>query len=754
VQKLLIASGCNNNSISRTTGFNGVMKQYTFDIYKRPSTEKQTINGVDYTTSFTYTNYGQISKITYPSGLDIFTNYDVNGYLLSKNYISNLPKTQLFRNGIIDGEGKYTSYILGNNITTNKTYSNDFLTANNTPGIQNLYYNFDAATSRLMQRTDNNKTQFENFSYDNLNRLTGFNVNNNQYRASTLFDGDNGNSIGNIAAKTDAGYYKYKTDKIHAVAYTMEQPVPGQSAVFPPPISAIPQVQQLITYTPFLKAQSITEDNYQLNFTYGPDYERVKTELLFNGNAQETRYFLGDYEIQIKNGITREIHYVSGGEGLCAILVKENGVTTPYVIYTDHLGSIVSVTDTKGNIIAEQNFDAWGRRRPANKWYTYYPAGAGNMVSLPDWLYRGYTGHEMLPQFNLINMNGRIYDPILGRMLSPDNYVSTPYGTQGYNRYAYGMNNPLTYTDPDGNFPWAAVIIGAAIGGFSKAVQYDMSGKSFFGGFWRGAIVGAAGGYAAAMAPIGILPGAGFGAGVGAVLGAANALLDGNNVWRSTIKGAIFGGIAGGITGGVEANKLGANVWTGQRPDHYLLVSECIPNGTGGSAPYTEDYLNKLYNQNYAGTPGVSWMTTKMPKGTEVLPDGSWIVKDKRVLAATQFRSWANGNSSRMMFSQAAFASKERLAFCMAHELGHVTHIYLGLTKYAYQETSNVGNDPLLDTEGHLAIQNMTNQLVYKNGWDIYTLKLPQAEGNSILTASPSLLNPLSFLIKKIVFPR
>lgn len=33
---------------------------------------------------------------------------------------------------------------------------------------------------------------------------------------------------------------------------------------------------------------------------------------------------------------------------------------------------------------------------------------------------RGYTGHEHLTQFGLINMNARLYDPALGRFLSPD----------------------------------------------------------------------------------------------------------------------------------------------------------------------------------------------------------------------------------------------------------------------------------------------------------------------------------------------
>jgi RHS repeat-associated protein len=65
-------------------------------------------------------------------------------------------------------------------------------------------------------------------------------------------------------------------------------------------------------------------------------------------------------------------------------------------------------------------------------------------------LNRGFTGHEHLAEFGLINMNGRMYDPILGRMLSPDNFIQDADYTQSYNRYSYCLNNPLKYTDPSG----------------------------------------------------------------------------------------------------------------------------------------------------------------------------------------------------------------------------------------------------------------------------------------------------------------
>ena len=55
-----------------------------------------------------------------------------------------------------------------------------------------------------------------------------------------------------------------------------------------------------------------------------------------------------------------------------------------------------------------------------------------------------------LPWFGLMNMNARLYDPAVGRFLSPDPLVQSPDNTQNYNRYSYCLNNPLRRTDESG----------------------------------------------------------------------------------------------------------------------------------------------------------------------------------------------------------------------------------------------------------------------------------------------------------------
>lgn len=82
-------------------------------------------------------------------------------------------------------------------------------------------------------------------------------------------------------------------------------------------------------------------------------------------------------------------------------------------------------------------------------------------------------GHEMLNEFNLINMNGRVYDPVLGRFLSPDKYVQEGDNSQNYNSYSYCLNNPLKYADPSGDvFVLDDFIAITAMGAIEKMSNY------------------------------------------------------------------------------------------------------------------------------------------------------------------------------------------------------------------------------------------------------------------------------------------
>ncbi|NOY48316.1 MAG: RHS repeat-associated core domain-containing protein, partial [Chlorobi bacterium] len=138
-----------------------------------------------------------------------------------------------------------------------------------------------------------------------------------------------------------------------------------------------------------------------------------------------------------------------GGDAYSApvVAVKEGSTTTYFYLLRDYLGNITHQVNTLNTVVAEYNFDAWGRRRNATNWSYTLDSNDKDLFAG-----RGFTAHETLPWFKLVNMNGRLYHPVVGRFLSPDNYVQSPDFTQSYNRYSYCLNNPLSYTGPSGNY--------------------------------------------------------------------------------------------------------------------------------------------------------------------------------------------------------------------------------------------------------------------------------------------------------------
>ena len=186
-------------------------------------------------------------------------------------------------------------------------------------------------------------------------------------------------------------------------------------------------------------------------------------------------------------------YYVSGTDGNAAVYVSDPGYQEKaYCIETDHLGSITALYDQYGTKCFSASYDVWGKRT----------VGIDNVG-----FDRGFTGHEHIDEIGLINMNGRMYDPNLGRFLSPDNYIQSPDNPQNYNRYSYCLNNPLRYTDPSGESIVGAIIFGSIIGAYSGGVlanegNFDptmwdwQSGKTWgymVGGMLTGALSGAAG---------------------------------------------------------------------------------------------------------------------------------------------------------------------------------------------------------------------------------------------------------------------
>jgi len=247
-----------------------------------------------------------------------------------------------------------------------------------------------------------------------------------------------GSGYGNITGKTDVGTYDY-TGGVHKV-----------TSVTNPTVLMQNRSKQHIEYTKFNKVGYIRDSlntgaERELFITYGPDQQRVKTLHKEDGRDVKTKYFaLGQYEKEIDStGNVRELYYISGSDGVVAALQRMNEQDSIFYINKDHLGSFDVITNPDGSVREMYNYDPWGRRRNPADW-------SYNNVPEEFFLDRGFTGHEHLDKLGLINMNGRVYDPVMALFLSPDNFVQSPDLTQNFNRYTYCLNSPLKYSDPTG----------------------------------------------------------------------------------------------------------------------------------------------------------------------------------------------------------------------------------------------------------------------------------------------------------------
>ena len=406
-----------------------------------------------------------------------------------------------------------------------------------------MTFSFQSGTSNLLSRTGMT-SQTETFTYDDLDRLTQVSGGDAQ-TVSYLDDG-------NIYEKTGPGVYTYGQSHPHAVTNVTN------------PLGSISSTTQTAAYTPFGKIETLSDNGYVLSFTYGPDEERWKTVLQHNGTTIRTTLYADGYERITENGQTRHFYYLDGG----VIYVLNDGETngTFYYSFTDHLGSITRIYTKNGTKVFSAEYDAWGKQTVTTNTLGFH---------------RGYTGHEMLPEFGLINMNGRLYDPILGRFLSPDNYVQMPDFSQSFNRYSYCLNNPLKYTDPSGEIVWwvAAIVVGGTLNAAFNADNINNFGD-FFKFFTVGAAASLASGYVGNLVSGaiatggfwgGVLVGGASGATSGLILGGGNSWLSHgsfgdilSNAFLGAALGGLTGGVIGGVTSGIKASKQKCDFWTGK----------------------------------------------------------------------------------------------------------------------------------------------------------------------------------------------
>jgi RHS repeat-associated protein len=410
----------------------------------------------------TYNGDGRRDTVIYPSGLSLKYSYNAFGYV-SKIADLNTGTVYWIANSR-DAELHLAQTTAANGVVTNKSFDpNTGLisvvqagTATNPSSLDTWSYSFDTV-GNLTSRSDASQSATEQFCYDSLNRLTNYAVGATcTSTGSTTIGYD---PIGDITAKSDVGNYSYPSSggaTPHAVSSItgVVNGVTNPTYTYDANGSMISGANRAITYTSYNMTSSISQGSTSDSFTYDAEHRRITSNLAGVG---VTTYLdgLDLLSENLVNGSAATWHdYISADGRIVA--EKDSGATVGMRYFVlDNLDSIVLVTDNLGAVSERDSFDAWGLRRNAN----WTPASCGTVSSVTT---RGFTNQEQIDPLCLVNLNARLYDPVVGAFMVPD-LLEDVYEPQNLNRFSYAEDGPTYRTDQTGNCPWCvAAGIGAA----------------------------------------------------------------------------------------------------------------------------------------------------------------------------------------------------------------------------------------------------------------------------------------------------
>lgn len=579
-------SATTGTSFSRTFGYDG---------YGRANGRTTSIDAVGYSEVTAYDEFGRPKSQQDASGYSLTTTYTTKGYL---QQLTDSRAGTVYVVDTMTARGQVATDRRGGNGTLASTLTYDAAsgristvcsgaqTGTGRCNLQDLAYSFDLGGDLLSRtRANTSAATTESFTHDAVDRLTtakltkiGGVVQSSPVVTNALsYD-----LLGNICTKNDIAYAYFgragcadsgTSGSPHAVSKIT--PLAGATTTYTydgngnqTTRSGTPA--RVLTYDALNQPSTATLGTGTTTvFEYGPDGDRFRNaavaptqwpagckaasdRIFCNGfeasqtGGTATTLYVGNVEIVIA-GATKTYRRYLGG---VAIDTVRSGIGSIAYLYTDHLGSLDAIASSTGALIAQMSFDVHGNRRDPIAWQ-----GAGAIPSVTP---RGFTGHEHLDTFGFIHMNGRLYDPMLGRMLQADPLMGP--GAQGLNGYSYVVNNPLALTDPTG-YSWWRDILAIAI----AVLLPELLPESW--GIWAYA----ASGFIAGVVQSGTLQGGVYGAfsaalfyGIGNYFRSAGWAFDNGTACTAQMTSigltakAISSGIAGGVMSSLQGGKFGS----------------------------------------------------------------------------------------------------------------------------------------------------------------------------------------------------
>ncbi|MFT3925438.1 MAG: RHS repeat-associated core domain-containing protein [Myxococcales bacterium] len=416
------------------------------------SSQEVTIGVEQFTTQYSFDGLGRVNQVSYPSPSDrpLRVRYDRTAFgRVSKVWDADAPSAPAFWEvEAVDAYGTASQVKLGNGLTVVREMDLRAglpTTSRLLDGSQVLDWDEVTLNSRGLPHLRSGSVKNEEFNYDDAGRLTQHITRQGTTVESThTYDYDD---LGNLVLSPNTGSIVYAPantplDKPHAARTTANGGDFHYDDNGNQTYRSGPDVvgdEQRISYTSFdlpsrvdVGPEALPEAVHK--YAYDGQLRRLKHVIegveatIYVGEAYRRRTIAG--------GAEEHVATIDTPDGpLVTVNLKAGGVRDLEYHFLDRLGSVRMTRDSDG--------DPLETRR-------YQPFGEEIRSGTPGAVRAGFTGHEQDRELGLINMRGRVYDPMLGRFLTPDPIVQNPLNLQSWNPYSYIMNSPLAGVDPSG----------------------------------------------------------------------------------------------------------------------------------------------------------------------------------------------------------------------------------------------------------------------------------------------------------------
>lgn len=511
--------------LSAVTSSDGIRQDYYYDLHERVNELKYTVpvtgSNREFRSLIAYDLEGRPSGILHPNGMAFSTEFTAVGAAKSLSLILASGNTQRLLSIIQrDSSGQVLMEQYGNEVSTKRVLDRakrlTYQTTYKSQQLQNLQPGQPLAdvpfqrtkyvyhpSGRLSERHDlplatGESQQSEYYTYDRLGRLDEWRVDTNQVAIQscttrrTKFSYD---AFGNLTQRRFVDASGSTVEPTRALTSSFQTLSSGQRVLATQTQGTLPAsaytydasgnqiglfyqrvpsgvADRRISWNAWGKPSRIEDSQSATEYLYDSSGARVVER---TGSLTRITLPTG-YELQINAGAeTTTLNGLFGGRVVSQVSSSGSSVTVKY-LHHDRLGNpdlVTSGMPGQGAVDERWRYEPFGGSRQ----YFDLTAPSPRIHSST----QGFTGHQSDDRHTLVNMKGRVYEPGLGRFLSPDPLAGHSPSSQGFNRYAYALNDPVNIVDPNGLEPisiTAAIIIGFFVAGTGVAIVASLAGQA------------------------------------------------------------------------------------------------------------------------------------------------------------------------------------------------------------------------------------------------------------------------------------